>query len=57
MEFDAGDAAGMVAGGLTRRLFCAVLAMLIDSSEGEVGGKGKGEAVSFEHRRDTQKED
>ena len=39
MEFDAGDAAGMVAGGFARRLFCVVLAMLVNPSESGVGGK------------------
>ena len=41
MEFDAGDAAGMVAGGFARRLFCVVLAMLLETSEGEVEVKVK----------------
>ena len=33
MEFEAGDAAGMVAGGFTRRLFWVVLAMFLDPNE------------------------
>ena len=41
MEFDAGDAAGMVAGGFVRRLFCVVLAMFLNSNEGEVWEKMK----------------
>ena len=45
----------MVAGGFARRLFCVVLAMLLESSEGKVGGKG--EAAKVELRADTQKED
>ena len=55
MEFDAGDAAGIVAGGFARRLFCVVLAMLLNTSSGEVGEKG--EAVKVVQRADRQKEE
>lgn len=58
IDFGAGDAAGMVAGGFEgppRRLFCVVLAMILDS--GEFGGRNEAVRFEVEQTKDSKRKE